>query len=399
MPTRREFLGGAACLGLSTLGWRAAAPRLFTPETAGLYGDGPLPAWVLALVEGQLQTWEGRDRSALLAMRSTNPEWDFMGRTFLVLALANLALRRPADAPRYLDVARDIVAATLEAESEASMYFFLLPYARAKPWRCGGGEGARSLFVDGELLLMLAALELVEAGATLGGVAVREHIEARAQLVAAQMRAGPGLSAESYPDECWTFCNTTALAGLRVAEAAGVSVDAALPGDWLAQARESLVEANSGLLVSSYTWDGETLDGPEGSSIWMAAHNLQLIDPSFARGQYERARATLGRSFMGFGYAREWPRRGEGAMDVDSGPVLPLLDASPGSSGLAVLGARAFDDRAYLEDLLAALNYAAFPERAGGRLRFRASNAVGDAVSSYALCSGPLWARVLGVLA
>ena len=57
MPTRRELLTGGACLALSTLGWRAVAPVWFTPDTAGLDDpDAPLPAWVLALIEGQLRT-------------------------------------------------------------------------------------------------------------------------------------------------------------------------------------------------------------------------------------------------------------------------------------------------------------------------------------------------------
>ncbi len=30
------------------------------------------------------------------------------------------------------------------------------------------------------------------------------------------MSRSPSLSAESYPDDCWTFCNTTALAGLAM---------------------------------------------------------------------------------------------------------------------------------------------------------------------------------------
>ncbi|MCA9681790.1 MAG: hypothetical protein KC457_06315, partial [Myxococcales bacterium] len=194
-------------------------------------------------------------------------------------------------------------------------------------------------------------------------------------------------------------CNTTALAGLRAAAAAGVVVAPELPGRWLAQAQDSLVDEGTGLLISSYTWEGARLDGPEGSSIWMSAHNLLLLDPAFAHDQYARARAALGRSFMGFGYAREWPAGDRGPMDVDSGPVIPLLDASPGSSGLAILGARAFDDHDYLEELLAALEYAAFPSEDAGALRYRASNQVGDAVLAYALCFGPLWTRIREAMA
>ena len=34
---------------------------------------------------------------------------------------------------------------------------------------------------------------------------------------------------------------------------------------------------------------------------------LQIVDETFVRDQYELARQHLGRSFLGFGYSREWP--------------------------------------------------------------------------------------------
>ncbi|MDZ4198401.1 MAG: hypothetical protein U1E27_03855, partial [Kiritimatiellia bacterium] len=92
-----------------------------------------------------------------------------------------------------------------------------------------------------------------------------------------------------------------------------------------------------------------------------------------------------------FGYAREWPDSWIGPADVDSGPIVPLLEISAGSSGLAILGAAAFEDTRYLRKLLTSLRYGGFPERKAGRLRFHASNPVGDAVLLYALVQGPLW--------
>lgn len=400
MTGRRDFLRGAASLGLSLGAWRGLAPRVFTPSTRGLYDpDQPLPPWALELIEGQMLAWRGdgfepHSAAEALRMRGTNPEWDFMARTYFVLALANLALRQPERSGRYLAVMESIIEDTLALEAATDVYHFLLPYAHARAWK---RQPPRSLFVDGEVLAMLAAFELVAPG-------IRSHgpLLERARLVEAQMRAGPVLSGESYPDECWTFCNTTALAGLRMAEAAQMPVDSELPRAWLERAREHLLHRDTGLLVSSYRWDGTHLDGPEGSSLWMSASNLLLVDADFAREQYTRGRERLGRKLLGFGYAREWPRRARGPMDVDSGPVIPLLEASPGSSGLALLGARAFDDRPYFESLLASLELCAFPERSEsggqGTRRFRASNLLGDAVLIYALCFGPLWARAQGRL-
>jgi hypothetical protein len=129
----------------------------------------------------------------------------------------------------------------------------------------------------------------------------------------------------------------------------------------------------------------------------MTASNLLLVDEAFARDQYARARTELGASFLGFGWAREWPeRRGSSRMapqgDVDSGPLVPFIDASAGSSGLALIGASAFGDQRWLGSLLSSLELVGFRDE--GRGRYRASNGVGDAVLLYALSFGPLWQRV-----
>jgi hypothetical protein len=326
-------------------------------------------------------------------MRAVNPEWDFMRRTFAVLALANRALTIPAERPRDLESIDAIVDATLGATTDRGDEHFLLGYARRGPFR---DLEARSLFIDGELVAMIAAREIVAPRpGQAGGDVVREEARSRAARIERALRKSPSLSGESYPDECWTFCNTTALAGLVMLDRANQSADhALLAHDWVAHAKTHLVDPATGLLVSSYTWDGKVLDGPEGSSIWMSAHNLLVIDESFARDQYARARSELGTSFLGFGWAREWPRGVPARPDVDSGPIIPGLEASAGSSGLALLGASAFGDRVWLGELLSSLELAGFPDERTGR--YRMSNDVGDAVLLYALSAGPLWQRVQG---
>lgn len=319
------------------------------------------------------------------AMRAVNPEWDFMRRTYVVLALANRALARPAERTRSLEAIDAIVDSTLAISQENGDVHFMLPYAKRGPFM---DPGARSLFIDGEIVAMIAARDLVEPRASTQGEA-----RVRASRIERAMRASPSLSGESYPDECWTFCNTTALAGLMMLDrASGADDHAELARDWVAHAKAHLVDPSTGILVSSYTWDGRVLDGPEGSSIWMSAHNLLVVDEDFARDQYARARRELGASFLGFGWAREWPKGMPARPDVDSGPIVPLLDASAGSSGLALLGASAFGDERWLGALLASLELAGFRNETTGT--YRASNDVGDAVLLYALSFGPLWERV-----
>ena len=126
----------------------------------------------------------------------------------------------------------------------------------------------------------------------------------------------------------------------------------------------------------------------------MSATNLLLVDDAFARDQYARARRELGTVVLGFGLAREWPRGSDGRADVDSGAVVPFLDASAGSSGLAVLGASAFGDDAFRDALLSSLELAALPRDDASGRRYLASNRVGDAVLFDALTFGPLFRKV-----
>lgn len=321
--------------------------------------------------------------ASIAALRQTNAEWDFMGRTYVVLALANTALRDPARAETALASIDQILTATLELEVRHGMRYFLLPYASAAPFVM---QPERSQFLDGEIALMLGARRLVREEPRWAAMH-RERVERMIE----RMEQSPTLSAESYPDEAWSFCNAVALAAIAMQDAMDGSDHRAFFQRWVELAKQRLVDPESGLLISSFTLAGQRRDGPEGSSIFMAAHCLELIDPAWAREQYQRAKAALIGETLGFGWAREWPRRGAGSEDIDSGPTIPLLGANAGASGMAVLGAAAFGDEETLSTLLRSLELAAYPLDREDTRRYLASNAVGDAVLLYALVQGPLW--------
>ena len=335
----------------------------------------------------------GERERTILRMRRANAEWDFMGRTFLVLSLANEALRADErgdadERARLLAIVDRVIDETLSLEREHGQGFFLLPYASEGAFV---QSPARSVFVDGEIALMIAARLAVAPRDSL-----REPLRERVDAIATRMQGSPVLSLESYPDECWTFCNTVALAALRVSDHVDGRDHGELLRAWGAMARARLLDPETGMLVSSFRYDGSHLDGPEGSSIFLAAHMLSLVDPELADDQYARARAALGQRFAGFGWAREWPQGRRGPMDIDSGPIVPIVDASAGASGMAILGAASFGDTEWLRALSASLELAAFPVREGESLRYAASNQVGDAVMLYAVSEGPLFARVRG---
>jgi hypothetical protein len=332
---------------------------------------------------------DAADEKARATLRTTNPEWDFMSRTFLVLSLANLALAEPERKTEHLAVMDRVIDRTLADEREGGLYHFLLPYARAKSFVL---DPPRSQFVDGEVALMLGVRRLVGEKPE-----YRRLFRERVELVEKRMRASPVFCAESYPDECWTFCNSIALAALKLADVLDGADHDEFFRQYVQTARARLVEPETGMLVSSFRVGGEFLDGPEGSSIWLSAHMLELVDREFSRDQFLRAKRHLARSLFGFGWAAEWPRTWPGPSDVDSGPVLPLLDASAGSSGLALVGARAFGDFEFYDELSRSLRLGAFPIERGGRLRYAAAGPIGDSVILYSAVAGPLWRKIEGL--
>ena len=380
----RRFAIGVFSLLLAAAIWIPSLHLFFRPKLESFRRHDAIAPRAQQLANRHLHLWEDpQAREAEVArMRSSNAEWDFMGRTFLVLSLANMALDEPAQRDRYLKVIDAILDETTRLEREKGMFFFMMDYARAGSFRA---HPARSVFLDGEIAIMLAARQRVAREARFDGP-LKERVDA----IVESLSRGPVMCGESYPNECWMFCNALAVAAVKLSDRLDGRDHSDFIAKWLATVKEKLVHKESGLLVSSFTYDGRPIDGPEGSSIWTVAHFLSIVDPPFARDQYDRARAQIGRSLLGFGYAKEWPPTWVGPMDVDSGPIVPLVGASAGSSGQAVLGAASFNDDVWLRELVTSLQFAGFPTRDADRLSYSASNQVGDAVLLYAMVCGPL---------
>jgi hypothetical protein len=388
MPRTKRILLGLSALSAAGMVWLLGLHCFFTRSAESFHTATGLSPAARELAARHLQLWTEPDlrRQELGRMRASNAEWDFMGRSFLVWSLANMALREPASRGVYLEAIDRIIDETLRLEKQEGFYFFLMSYAKARPFVM---KPERSLFLDGEIAMMLAARRLAEEKPE-----YRSLLTERVNLMAERFQASRNHVLESYPDECWMFDHAVALAAIRMADHLDGTDHLGLCVDWIEMAKRKLVDRESGLLVSSFTTDAEPLDGPEGSSLWMVAHCLQLVDPEFARDQYARARRELGRTTLGFSYAREWPASWKGPQDIDSGPIIPVFQISAGSSGMAFIGASAFDDREFLASLSATLDFAAFPSRKNGSLKYCASNQVGDAALLYAATLGPLWQKV-----
>ena len=358
----------------------ALGPRLLATAAA------PDPdEWVEELVADWV---DGSPPQAVLDQRVVNPEYDLMSRTFLSLALADRALAEGAsEADRDEAVlAMDAMIADTWAQVERGGHrTYLLGYADARPWQGGG----RSLFVDGELLVMMGARRMVQEGRW------QEEMGTLAAAVEGSFGSATALPlAESYPDEGWTFCHTMAHLGLRMHEVLDGADHHSSREAFLAWARDGLVEPGTGMLSSEFDLHGKVNDGPEGSSIWFSVAALSVLDPPLAAEQYALAREELGRSVLGLGYAREWPVGLGNASDVDSGPIVPGLEASASSSGLAIGASRALGDERWHGQLVAALGAAEILMAGLPPLAEMADNPVGKSVIVWGMGVGPLFERI-----
>ena len=381
-----------AALMLATAIWLPCLHLFFRPTATNYRAKEGVAPKARALAARHLAVWTDPElrKRELKKMQMRNPEWDFMSRTYFVLALANMALRDPQYQPQACEIIDAIVDSTIEIERERGVYHFLLGYAtQSGSWQV---TPERSHFIDGEIALMLAARRFVEEKP-----AYRPLLTERVDLMLKRMEQSRVLSAESYPNECWMFCCAVSLAAIRMADVLDGTDHSAFLARWIQTAKARLSEHATGLLISAFDVDGCPSPcgfSPEGSTIWMVCHMLQIVDREFARDQYLRARRELARTVLGFGYSREWPTSCPGSPDVDSGPVVPVLGASASASGLAIMGAAAFDDVEYLTSLLTSLNFLGFPTETDGQRYYQASNPVGDAVLLYGMVLGPLWEEV-----
>ncbi|HEX5400453.1 MAG TPA: hypothetical protein VFY06_15500, partial [Verrucomicrobiae bacterium] len=284
----KTVLAGLAALVMAGVIWLPCLHFFFAKPVSHFYEEQGLSTEARELAARHLQIWTdpGLRSVELKKMRVSNAEWDFMGRSYLVWSLANMALRDPASEPVYLRTMDQIIDETLRLEKQEGMYVFLMPYAKDSRYVM---QPAHSLFLDGEIALMLASRRVVEEK-----MEYKSLLTERINAIVERLHKSRRLILESYPDQCWMFDHCVALDAIKMTDYLDGTDHSELISNWIDMARHRLVDPKTGILFSSFTTDGTPLDGPEGSSIWMVAHSLQLLDADFARDQYQRARKELG---------------------------------------------------------------------------------------------------------
>jgi hypothetical protein len=135
-PRLKRILSGLCALLLAGCIWVPCLHFLFSQTADNFYRPAGVSPRARELAVHQLKSWTDpalRERE-ILKMRASNAEWDFMGRSFLVWSLANMGLRDHALKSACLQTMDQIIAQTLQLEKEKGIYFFLMSYARARPY-------------------------------------------------------------------------------------------------------------------------------------------------------------------------------------------------------------------------------------------------------------------------
>src|SRR3954465_695323 len=161
MPGMKRISTGLVALVIAGCIWLPCLHFVFHKSASDFYRPEGLSSQARQLAARHIELWtepQSRERE-LQKMRASNAEWDFMGRSFLVWSLANIGMREPGSKQAYLQTIDQIIDETLRLEKQEGMYFFLMPYAKARPYVA---QPAHSLFLDGEIALMLASRRLVE---------------------------------------------------------------------------------------------------------------------------------------------------------------------------------------------------------------------------------------------
>src|SRR5436309_14579464 len=236
--TKRIFRGLAALVVAGSI-WLPSLHLFFAKSASDFQKAEGLSSKARQLATRHLELWTDPKlrEQELRKMRASNAEWDFMGRSFLVWSLANMGFREPASKPLYLQTIDQIIDETLRLEKQQGIYFFLMPYAKARPYVV---QPAHSLFLDGEIALMLASRRMLEEKPE-----YKTLLTERVNAIVRRFQQSPHLLLESYPDECWMFDHVVSLAAIRLADFLDGSDHSKLFRDWLSMAKQKLVHRES----------------------------------------------------------------------------------------------------------------------------------------------------------
>ncbi len=162
----KKFFSCRVCRGITSLLlaaviWLPNAHRFFDQPASNYIAGAKAPPKAMAIAGRHIRLWTDPElrKLELEKMRSRNAEWDFMARCFFVWSLANMGLRDPSLTATVLPVMDSIIDETIKLEQQHGIHFFLMPYSRISEFKL---QPERSIFIDGEIALMLGLRRLLE---------------------------------------------------------------------------------------------------------------------------------------------------------------------------------------------------------------------------------------------
>ncbi|MBI2893570.1 MAG: hypothetical protein HYY06_08450 [Deltaproteobacteria bacterium] len=375
MP-RSRWLARLVAL-LAGAGVVTVVPAWWCGRRADAFFDGDLGAQ-RALASG-VREWLERD-PATLTFGTGSPrfdgEWYLITHVAAAIGLAQTALEHPELGSEH---ARLVERAIDRA---------LLPRGRAHdalawsedPLEALDGDRGHLAFL-GYANLALSMHRRLEPRSRFS----RLNDEITAALARRFARHGSGALLESYPAETYPADNAAAIASIALHDRAAGGQNSDVVQDVLSAFSTRYRDPRSGFLyqrVDSET--GAPRDAARASGTALAAFVLGAAGLDAARPLWR----SLARQFddvLGFGGVREYGP-GDGAGDVDSGPVIFGLGVS--ASGFALAAARRHGDRERFRGLFASAWLFGLPYETKAGLRFVSGGAVGDTLLFALLTAG-----------
>ncbi len=340
--------------------WFLAATR-----RADAWYDGDRATW-LALADGVADHLLARGGDAGIATGSArfDGEWDLVTCQMGVIGLAQVALRYP-DTERRTRPARD-----------ACLAWLVTPAARQFGTDAWGEDGLADPRPGTHAYLGYVHLALaVDALARPGPSPHAATLDRLHRALTASLRV-PVAAFQTYPGETYPPDLAVVAASVAVhARARHQPVPAALSA-WVPRYEAAAVDPDTGWLHQRLDPATGAGAGPRGSGTAFAAAWLAWVDPALSARLYRAHRALGLRAVAGLGGMREYPPGVRGVGDIDSGPVLLGIGASP--TGFALAGARAHRDRAAFRALYRTAHLFGLP-LPGGRW-FATGGGIGNAV-------------------
>jgi hypothetical protein len=125
---------------IATCLWLPSLHKFFEIELKDYYQTTSISPKAKLLAERHFKIWRNKELRVkeLKKMQKRNPEWDFMSRMYFVLALTNMSLHDASYKDMAIEIIDVIIEDTLALEKERGHTYFLLTYARMKPWAYKG---------------------------------------------------------------------------------------------------------------------------------------------------------------------------------------------------------------------------------------------------------------------